>query len=136
MSEALTQFDTHWQTVCNRDHGIQTRAVPWTDIIGCHFADYMRLTESCVMAVICQAQQPRSQLHRHCVMLLTRTVLQMITQLAVGPRMLDFGKVSASSRNIRHLGVHNPLLQSIHVVLAVAQFPELKDTQPSSQVSS
>lgn len=59
----------------------------------------------------------------------------MITQLAVGPRMLDFGKVSSSSKNVRYLGVHNPLLQSIHVVLAVAQFPELKETQPVSQVS-
>lgn len=60
----------------------------------------------------------------------------MITQVAVGPRMLDFGKVSSSSRNVRHLGVHNPLLQSIHVVLALSQFPELKETQPVSQVTA
>ena len=55
--------------------------------------------------------------------------------MAVGPRLLDFGKVSAASRNVRHLAVTNSLQHSIHVVLATAQLEELKDTQPVSQVS-
>ena len=63
-------------------------------------------------------------------------VLQAVSQVAVGPRLLDFGKVSAASRNVRYLAVTNPLLQSIHVVLAVANLPELKDTEPVSQVTA
>ncbi len=63
-----------------------------------------------------------------------RWLLQAVSQVAVGPRLLDFGKVSAASRNVRYLAVSNPLLQSIHVVLALAHLPELKDTEPVSQV--
>ena len=58
----------------------------------------------------------------------------MVTQISFGPRMLDFGKVSAASRNVRYLSMHNPLLQSVHVVLALAQYPEIKNSQPVSQV--
>ena len=61
---------------------------------------------------------------------------QAVSQVAVGPRLLDFGKVSAASRNVRYLAVTNPLLQSVHVVLAVTNLPELKDTEPVSQVTA
>ena len=61
-------------------------------------------------------------------------VMQAVSQVAVGPRLLDFGKVSAASRNVRYLAVSNPLLQSIHVVLALAHLPELNSTEPVSQV--
>ena len=61
-------------------------------------------------------------------------VVQEVSQVAVGPRLLEFGKVSAASRNVRHLAVSNSLQHSIHVVLATAQMEELKDTQPVSQV--
>ncbi len=61
-------------------------------------------------------------------------VTQAVSQVAVGPRLLDFGKVSAASRNVRYLAVSNPLLQSIHVVLALAHLPELNTTEPVSQV--
>ena len=60
--------------------------------------------------------------------------VQAVSQVAVGPRLLDFGKVSAASKNVRYLAVSNPLLQNIHVVLAVANLPELKDTESVSQV--
>ncbi|KAL0021413.1 hypothetical protein WJX79_003538 [Trebouxia sp. C0005] len=59
---------------------------------------------------------------------------QAVSQVAVGPRLLDFGKVSAASRNVRYLAVSNPLLHSIHVVLALAHLPELNSTEPVSQV--
>ncbi|DBA78771.1 TPA: putative protein fap47 [Trebouxia sp. C0004] len=59
---------------------------------------------------------------------------QAVSQVAVGPRLLDFGKVSAASRNVRYLAVSNPLVHSIHVVLALAQLPELNTTEPVSQV--
>jgi len=62
-------------------------------------------------------------------------VMQAVSQVAVGPRLLDFGKVSAASRNVRYLAVSNPLLHSIHVVLALAHLPELNSTEPVSQVS-
>lgn len=58
-----------------------------------------------------------------------------MSQVAVGPRLLDFGKVSAASRNVRYLAVSNPLQHSIHMVLALANLPELKDTEPVSQVT-
>ena len=62
--------------------------------------------------------------------------MQAVSQVAVGPRLLDFGKVSAASRNTRYLAVTNPLLQNIHVVLAVANLPELRDSEPVSQVTA
>lgn len=63
-------------------------------------------------------------------------VVQAVSQIAVGPRLLDFGKVSAASRNTRYLAVTNPLLQSIHIVLAVANLPELRDCEHVSQVTA
>ena len=60
--------------------------------------------------------------------------VQAVSQVAVGPRLLDFGKVSAASRNVRYLAVTNPLLHSIHVVLALAHLPELNHTEPVGQV--
>lgn len=62
--------------------------------------------------------------------------MQAVSQIAVGPRLLDFGKVSAASRNTRYLAVTNPSLQSVHIVLAVANLPELKDSEPVSQVTA
>ena len=61
--------------------------------------------------------------------------MQAVSQVAVGPRLLDFGKVSAASRNVRYVAVSNPLLHSIHVVLALAHLPELNTSEPVSQVS-
>lgn len=61
---------------------------------------------------------------------------QAVSQIAVGPRLLDLGKVSAASKNTRYLAVTNPLLQSIHVVLAVATLPELRDSESVSQVTA
>ncbi|KAL3150262.1 hypothetical protein ABBQ32_000114 [Trebouxia sp. C0010 RCD-2024] len=59
---------------------------------------------------------------------------QAVAQIAVGPRLLDLGKVSAASKNTCYLAVTNSSMQSIHVVLAVANLPELKDSEPVSQV--
>lgn len=64
------------------------------------------------------------------------TLVQAVAQIAVGPRLLDLGKVSAASKNTRYLAVTNSLMQSIHVVLAVANLPELKDSEPVSQVTT
>lgn len=62
--------------------------------------------------------------------------MQAVAQIAVGPRLLDLGKVSAASKNTCYLAVTNSSMQSIHVVLAVANLPELKDSEPVSQVTT
>ena len=60
--------------------------------------------------------------------------LQDLQRVGVGPRVMDFGRVSASSSNTAYLLVNNPLRSSIHVVLAVGAVPELKGSEVLSQV--
>ena len=59
---------------------------------------------------------------------------QDLQRIGVGPRVVDFGKVSASSSNTAYLLVNNPLRSNIHVVLAVGAVPELKGSEILSQV--
>ena len=63
-----------------------------------------------------------------------RSSLQDLQRIGVGPRVVDFGRVSASSSNTAYLLVSNPLRSSIHVVLAVVAVPELKGSEVLSQV--
>lgn len=56
--------------------------------------------------------------------------------MKVGPRVLDFGRVCAASRNVRYLGVTNPLHVSVHVVLAVNRIDELSSSENVSQVNT
>lgn len=89
--------------------------------------------------VDCLCTRELSQHWLYCIRLAEvslATTLQAVAQIAVGPRLLDLGKVSAASRNTRYLAVTNSLMQSIHVVLAVAHLPELKDSEPVSQVTT
>ena len=60
--------------------------------------------------------------------------MQDLQRIGVGPRVVDFGRVSASSSNNAYLLVNNPLRSSIHVVLAVGAVPELKGSEVLSQV--
>ncbi len=52
----------------------------------------------------------------------------------VGPRTVDFGKVSMGSTNTRHLVVHNTLEHYINVVLDIKHLDMLRDSPATSQV--
>ncbi|KAK9828703.1 hypothetical protein WJX72_001600 [[Myrmecia] bisecta] len=59
---------------------------------------------------------------------------EALAKLAVGPRVLDFGRISASSRNLRHLFVTNPLTQHVHILVATSGIAELAASEHVSQV--
>ncbi|KAG2493472.1 hypothetical protein HYH03_008289 [Edaphochlamys debaryana] len=57
-----------------------------------------------------------------------------LARLVVGPRVVDFGKVSMGSTNTRHLVVANTLDTHINVVLDIKQLEMLRDSPAVSQV--
>ncbi|GLI64998.1 hypothetical protein VaNZ11_008424 [Volvox africanus] len=57
-----------------------------------------------------------------------------LARLVVGPRMVDFGKVSMGSTNTRHFVLHNTLDSFINVVLDIKHVEMLRDTPCISQV--
>lgn len=57
-----------------------------------------------------------------------------LSRLIVGPKVVDFGTVSASSSTLQHLLVVNTLQRHIHVVLDVQTPAELKKSPHTSQV--
>ncbi|KXZ50888.1 hypothetical protein GPECTOR_14g137 [Gonium pectorale] len=57
-----------------------------------------------------------------------------LSRLVVGPRLVDFGKVSMGSTNTRHLVIHNTLEGSIQVVLDLKPLEMLRDSPSISQV--
>lgn len=59
---------------------------------------------------------------------------EQLSKVTVGPRQLDFGKVSPAMPAIQHFVVTNPLSTAIHVVLDTSNLEELSCTSPASQV--
>ncbi|GFR48568.1 hypothetical protein Agub_g10470, partial [Astrephomene gubernaculifera] len=57
-----------------------------------------------------------------------------LSRLVVGPRLVDFGKVSMGSTNTRHLVLHNTLEGHINVVLDLKPLEMLRDSPAISQV--
>ncbi|PNW70067.1 hypothetical protein CHLRE_17g704300v5 [Chlamydomonas reinhardtii] len=57
-----------------------------------------------------------------------------LSRLVVGPRVVDFGKVSMGSTNTRHLVVHNTLDTSLNVVLDLKPLEMLRESPSISQV--
>ena len=57
-----------------------------------------------------------------------------LIRLVVGPKSLDFGKVSVGCSVTQHLVVSNTLEQPIHVVLDIKQHSDFKTSTHSSQV--
>ena len=57
-----------------------------------------------------------------------------ISHVSYGPRLLDFGKVTVFSRNVKSFCVQNTLKSHIQVRIPVALRDELKQSYPASQV--
>ncbi|GMH42119.1 hypothetical protein BSKO_10038 [Bryopsis sp. KO-2023] len=57
-----------------------------------------------------------------------------ITKLVMGPAIVDFGRVSASSNNTQYFFVQNTLMQPIHIVLDIKSIPEFRYTRHTSQI--
>ena len=57
-----------------------------------------------------------------------------ICKLAIGPRNLDFGKISAMSKNTKYLAATNSLDRYIHIKVLTQSVPELKESKHLVQV--
>ena len=57
-----------------------------------------------------------------------------LSSLLVGPRVLDYGKISPAMTAMQHFVVTNPLPAAIHVVLDMAELPDLSCKGPVGQV--
>lgn len=59
---------------------------------------------------------------------------EQLAQIVVGPKVIDFGKVSLAMQATQHFTVYNPLRQAVRVVLDLRQLHELVETKHVSQV--
>lgn len=59
---------------------------------------------------------------------------ELLSKVIVGPRQLDFGKISPALPATQHFVVKNTLNNAVHVVLDTSSLEELSCTSPASQV--
>jgi hypothetical protein len=85
-----------------------------------------------LQALAFHKEQPETATERSdCIAVLEAGAL---SSLFVGPRVLDFGKISPAMAAMQHFVVTNPLPAAIHVVLDMVELPDLSCKGPVGQV--